>query len=250
MSERLFFEIRDWTGLEKVDHLRVQMEKANRIGRGYIETRLRKLGATGLGTVLDLACGVGHWSVILSELNQRTLAVDSDQLQLEVLSRLCQERSIANIECVRTNMELIPLRSGSVDFVICVNALNFSRYRMTVSEILRVLRPGGKAYLHVNAFALWFRRFLRDLAGLRICSLKYGLMGMGLLPASGSWIVSPINYRGIARIAGQANATIVHHGGDGSAGNAGTGLTEPYFEADVSWCGMELRREFVLEKSA
>jgi SAM-dependent methyltransferase len=54
--------------------------------------------------------------------------------------------------------ESLPLASGSVDLVVCFNALDHMRDpEAALDELARVLRPGGTVLLMVHTFPAWLR---------------------------------------------------------------------------------------------
>ena len=90
--------------------------------------------------VLEVGCGTGHWLADLSARGMRRLfGVDRSSRMLE-LARV----SAPDAWLVRGAASPLPWVDGSVDRVLCVNALHhFPEPRAFVAECRRVLRPGG-----------------------------------------------------------------------------------------------------------
>jgi malonyl-CoA O-methyltransferase len=90
--------------------------------------------------MLDLACGTGRYGLIARERGAATvLASDNswDMLKNAVLA-----------DTVCASMNALPLNSASVDVVICAMAIgHVQRLEGVMSEIARVLRPGGSALI-------------------------------------------------------------------------------------------------------
>ena len=95
--------------------------------------------------VVDLGCGVGWLSYRLAQRGYEVYAID---IVLDALVGLRAAgvylRSGVTFERVRGELERPPLRSSSVDAVICNASLHYARdLRRTLNEIKRVLRPDG-----------------------------------------------------------------------------------------------------------
>lgn len=88
--------------------------------------------------VLDLACGTGRYGVLAREQGAlRVVEIDNSPAMLAA-NRL-RDR-------VQATTEAIPLKSGSVDTVLCGLALgHLPRLQPTMDEVARVLKPGGAA---------------------------------------------------------------------------------------------------------
>jgi SAM-dependent methyltransferase len=99
--------------------------------------------------VLDFASGSGYISELLNRLGYRTVAFDLDPAAL-VIGR---ERLTLDSRCDRDRTRFVmgdgtclPFADASFDGIICMNALHhMPDYYATLSEMCRVLRPGGRA---------------------------------------------------------------------------------------------------------
>ena len=110
-------------------------------------------------TVLDLGCGTGRDVFIISKLvgeNGRVIGVDMTDEQLEVANR--HRDSMAktfgfhksNVEFKKgyiEDLDELGIASDSIDVVVsnCVVNLSFNKEKL-LSEIFRVLKPGGELY--------------------------------------------------------------------------------------------------------
>ena len=100
--------------------------------------------------VLDLAAGTCWASEVLTRLGVRTVSADlSWELMRRGRERLAADnrlvfRDHAAFVCGRSQM--LPFANESFEGVLCLNALHHvPSYREALSEIHRVLRPGGRA---------------------------------------------------------------------------------------------------------
>ncbi len=99
--------------------------------------------------VLDLGCGGGIDTILAAHAVRSTgKAIGLDMLpeMLAVAARNAGEAGVHNVEWLRGEMEAIPLPDAGVDVVISNGVLNLSpRKSRAFAEILRILRPGGRA---------------------------------------------------------------------------------------------------------
>jgi SAM-dependent methyltransferase len=101
----------------------------------------RALGEVDLGPaseVLDLAAGTGKLTRVLVPRVGRVLAVEPDDEMRAVLSR-----RVVDAEALPGTAEQIPLSDESVDGVFVGEAFHWFDGPRALSEIARVLRPGG-----------------------------------------------------------------------------------------------------------
>lgn len=92
--------------------------------------------------VLDIACGEGYGSALLARLARSVQGVDiSDEA---VRHAKTQYHGIPGLEFLRGDASEIPLTDDSVDVVVSFETIeHHDRHREMISEIRRVLRPGG-----------------------------------------------------------------------------------------------------------
>jgi SAM-dependent methyltransferase len=110
------------------------------------------LARSGCQRVLDLGCGSGRHVVYLVHIGMLVTAGDcSAQALTETRRWLAREDLRATL--VQLEMTALPFANGSFDAVLTVNVLEHGRpgeAQAAVSEVWRVLRPGG-AFLAVVA---------------------------------------------------------------------------------------------------
>jgi SAM-dependent methyltransferase len=88
--------------------------------------------------VLDLGAGTGKLTALLVSMGAEVTAADPDPAMLDELSRL-----LPQVCAVPGRAEAIPLAEGSVDAVVCGQAMHWFDLPAAVPEIARVLAPGG-----------------------------------------------------------------------------------------------------------
>jgi ubiquinone/menaquinone biosynthesis C-methylase UbiE len=99
------------------------------------------------GKVLEVAPGPGFLSIELAKRGLEVRAVDISKTFVEIARKNAAEAGV-KVGFVQGNAAELPVESGSVDFVVCRAAFkNFTEPVKAMSEMLRVLRPGGQALL-------------------------------------------------------------------------------------------------------
>lgn len=101
--------------------------------------------------VVDLGCGAGIDTLLAARLvspGGRAIGLDTLPEMLEQAEANARDGAVANVEWLRGELESIPLPDASVDVAISNGVLNLSpRKARAMSEIFRVLRPGGRISL-------------------------------------------------------------------------------------------------------
>src|ERR1700678_1505506 len=99
------------------------------------------------GSVLEVAPGPGFLSIELAKCGLQVQGIDISKTFVQIAKRN------ATADGVQARFELgnaaaLPVEDGSVDFVVCRAAFkNFTEPVKALSEMRRVLRPGGTALL-------------------------------------------------------------------------------------------------------
>lgn len=103
------------------------------------------------GRILDLLCGVGHTSAILSALWQKieVICADSDFVNLFLAQRFLAPRAAA--VCIDAELPL-PFVDSSFDGVFCLDGLHYIRSKIALlEEVNRVLGADGVwAFAHMH----------------------------------------------------------------------------------------------------
>ena len=105
---------------------------------------LEALPLRGDERVLDVGCGAGHTAVAFSGLVGEVHALDLTQAMLDQTGVLAGERGIENLRLRRGDAEALPYPDDHFDGVTSrLSAHHYPHPELAVSEIARVLRPGG-----------------------------------------------------------------------------------------------------------
>lgn len=125
--------------------------------------------------VLDLGCGTGFAAHVFSGRQYRVTGVDLSPRSVA----LAQKRN-PHAQFVVGNMTEVPLPDASQDAVVAITSLEFCENKTRVlSEVRRLLRPGGVFYLEVRnasfpplAFPSAFQRLFEKAGWLTPVPLK------------------------------------------------------------------------------
>jgi arsenite methyltransferase len=136
--------------LYSVNELAMVPEGATAASLG-VGNPVRRAGLVAGERVIDLGCGGGIDTLLAARLvspGGRAIGLDTLPEMLEQAEANAREGAFANVEWLRGELESIPLSDASVDVAISNGVLNLSpRKGRAMSEIFRVLRPGGRISL-------------------------------------------------------------------------------------------------------
>lgn len=115
----------------------------------YEQRRLRRL-ETVLGwpvagrRLLNVGCGTGGFNAVAEQAGAGAWGVDSALEAVTIAAARCRTGRIAAAAA-----EALPFPAGAFDVVYCFSTLeHVADARRSVAEMVRVLRPGGRLYLH------------------------------------------------------------------------------------------------------
>lgn len=114
---------------------------------GHVLTALRAIAPWEGRTIVDLGCGTGYWLRHYAQEAARVIGIEPDPALRAVAAQSAQEPAKANmpdIEVLAGSAEHLPLSDASVDVVHARFAYFFPPGTDAgLTEVLRVLRPGG-----------------------------------------------------------------------------------------------------------
>lgn len=124
----------------------------------YPDDAVGWMAGSGRSVVLELGAGTGKLTEVLHRAGHDVLATEPLP---QMLARLSQRVPVKRVAAAA---ERIPLRSRSVDLVVCGQSFHWFDHERALPEIARVLRPGGVLALAWNTYdesIPWVRRLKR-----------------------------------------------------------------------------------------
>ena len=155
------FPEHEWDKLSVYEKSFINLELGNKRSLDTYKNRLKAIQFMNMDNVLDAACGVGQWSIALSDLNQKVFGIDlmSDRINTaKIFSDTMKKR---NISFNQSPLERIPFENNFFDGCFCYGAFMFTQTNKTIKELYRVLKPGGKLYVNANDIG-WYLYLLFD----------------------------------------------------------------------------------------
>lgn len=103
------------------------------------------LGNAASGSVLDVACGPGILSAAIARSARDVTAFDLTPQMLNKAAQRCAEAGVGNVTFREGNAAELPFANAVFDAVVTrLSVHHFERPERVMSEIFRVLRPGGR----------------------------------------------------------------------------------------------------------
>lgn len=103
------------------------------------------LGEAALGSVLDVACGPGILSAAIAKSVGDVVAFDLTPEMLKKAAQRCNEAGLGNVTFREGSAAELPFANAAFDAVVTrLSVHHFDRPGRVMSEIFRVLRPGGR----------------------------------------------------------------------------------------------------------
>jgi ubiquinone/menaquinone biosynthesis C-methylase UbiE len=124
------------------------------------EVSLAAIGGQAVERVLDIGCGGGH-ELIPFVVKGSALGVgvdvvaDTGRVGRELFSTLAGG---AQVSFIRAAAEALPFQTGSFDVAICRLAIPYTENDRALSEMARVLRPGGVLLLKIHHASYYVRK--------------------------------------------------------------------------------------------
>jgi ubiquinone/menaquinone biosynthesis C-methylase UbiE len=138
-------------------------------------------GFTGLGKVADVGAGYGRWSVFLAEANDSVVGFEWNEEAVKLARKLCEHFGLDNASFEVADVTALKAESGQFDGVWCYNTMQFVDRQKTLTEINRILKPGGRLFLGVyNGVGRVIEKFFQGYraGGVTQGAAKFALRGM------------------------------------------------------------------------
>jgi SAM-dependent methyltransferase len=128
-------------------NLRWEKNRLTQLERWFTQTTLEaELGQDHVGTALELGCGPGTWTELLSDRADRVTAVDISGAMLEQANHALARRT--NVEFVQSDIAAFDPGSRKFDRIVSVRVLEYiPEWRNVVEGLGAWLTPGGRAVI-------------------------------------------------------------------------------------------------------
>lgn len=150
-----------WTGLSDYGRRFVTDELAGFGSRDYYTARIKAIGFVNKGRVLDVGCGYGQWSVVLSEQGNEVKGIDPNEEIAKGAGTLLQLNGVEAPDIRIAGMESMPFDDGVFDGIVCYSAIMHADYAKALNEFHRVLKKGGHAYISTDSMG-WLLHQMMD----------------------------------------------------------------------------------------
>lgn len=97
------------------------------------------------GLLVDLGCGSGSDVAIFAEHSINAIGIDYSEQEVRAAVM-----RYSHLRFEQQNVEALTFADNSVGALYCVNVMHYVDQRRAMTEILRVLQPGGFVYVHFN----------------------------------------------------------------------------------------------------
>lgn len=118
---------------------------------------------------LDLCCGDGIHSLTSAKLGAKVIAIDYAENSIMLAQQRAKLFNL-NIDFRTGDVEMLPFDDNAFDLVTCAGSLSYVDPDIFLTEVFRVLKPGGK-FICVDSFNhnlfYKFNRFIHYLKGQR-----------------------------------------------------------------------------------
>ena len=144
------------------------------MGVDYFLNRLDMLGLSG-EHVLDAGCGAGNWTIVLAKRFNRVLALDADPIRLQIVSDMAPK--LGEVKTALGSTESINCPRETFDAIFCSGVIFITDCEKTISEFIRVLKPGGQLYMSFVG-ENWWRFLLNERGRNEPPCIKFGADGL------------------------------------------------------------------------
>jgi 2-polyprenyl-3-methyl-5-hydroxy-6-metoxy-1,4-benzoquinol methylase len=133
-----------------------------------LEYAFHVLGDVRDRTVLEFGCGTGECTLLLARRGAQVQAVDiSPELIAIAKTRLAVNGINAGVTFHTASVYDIPVADASVEVVFGMSILHHLDLALAAREVLRILKPGGRAIFREPVRNSMLMRFIRDLIPYR-----------------------------------------------------------------------------------
>lgn len=108
--------------------------------------------------ILDLGCGIGRHTILFASSNINVYAFDLSIDGINETKKWANQLNLNNIDYCVGDMLNLPYKDNMIDSIICYNVIshtNTQGVKKVISEINRVLKRGGEAFITLCSKDTW-----------------------------------------------------------------------------------------------
>ncbi len=130
--------------------------------------------------VLDIGCGPGFFTRLLSSLSMKVTAADYSEEMLKQARNLLSETPDAQVRFFQADAQKLPFNADSFDAVVSRNLVwNLENPEFAYREWLRILKPGGRLFVFDgNHYCYLFDKTYADIHKTQTEQSKHILLGV------------------------------------------------------------------------
>lgn len=115
----------------------------------------KKYFINSYGTLLDFGCGSGENSIFLSECGYKVFSLDAADQALKVVKKKNQRLENKLKIILFSDSKKLPFKNNFFDYIVCLSVISLlgskKNIKKLIKEFRRVLKPGGKLVIDINA---------------------------------------------------------------------------------------------------
>jgi SAM-dependent methyltransferase len=144
----------------------------------FWESKVKEFDLIAGKRVLDLGCGIGQWLIPLSHHNKKVVGIDPCYKSLILARQTLYKYKIKNSVLMKGQGEALPFKPESFDYIFCYGVLMYTREYTTFSEIVRVLKKGGRVFIAVDGSGYFLKNMVDGIKFSHPDSIRLGLIGL------------------------------------------------------------------------
>ncbi len=145
-------------------------------GMNFWEEKVRSFDLVAGKMVLDLGCGIGQWLIPLAHHNKKVIGIDTCYKSLIYAQEALSNKKIKNSALVKGRGEALPYKNGSFDSIFCYGVLMYTQEFITLQEITRVLKKGGRLLLAIDGPGYFLKNIMDGIKYSHSDSIRLGLI--------------------------------------------------------------------------
>lgn len=191
----------DWNSFDLLPNTKAFLKRVYASGLAKYERRLASLGFSGGERALDAGCGLGQWSVVLSQMCGDVCGIDVSEERVSACNAIMDALKICNTQFVTGPLEQLPYPDAHFDRVICYSVLYLTDYEKSIKEFARVTRTGGLVYISTNGIGRYIYDVIKRpnpapdfdprIYGLKTILNTFSGKRSGLSPQNGGVAMNP-----------------------------------------------------------